>query len=67
MYNVDFSTKFKKDYKRAVKRGLNPNLIEDVMLTLRKDGKLPSKYKPHILKGNYSGLWECHIQNQIGY
>jgi len=25
-------------------------------------GKLPPKYKPHILSGNYSGHWECHIK-----
>ena len=62
MYNLEQSTKFKRDIKLAKKRGLNLILLDDVVTTLVKTGKLPTKYKPHILKGNYKGLWECHIQ-----
>lgn len=62
MYDVVFESKFKKDYKLAIKRGLNISLLEEVLLKLRSDGKLPSKYKPHLLKGNYKGYWECHIK-----
>jgi len=31
-------------------------------LLLEKQGKLPAKYKPHVLKGNFKNYWECHIQ-----
>ncbi len=62
MYKVESRNSFKKDYKRALKRGLNAKLINEVILLLEKDGKLAPKYKAHILKGNYVGLWECHIQ-----
>lgn len=62
MYNIIASGKFKKDFKLALKRGLNESLLRKVVDTLAADGKLPAKYKPHVLKGNYSGLWECHIQ-----
>lgn len=62
MYEIDFKNSFKKDFKLALKRGLNENKLEEVLLILRKDGKLPAKYKPHQLKGNYKGFWECHIQ-----
>ncbi len=35
----------------------------DVLVTkLVEEGTLEAKFKPHILKGNYKGLWECHIQ-----
>lgn len=33
-----------------------------VIEALEKTGKLPSKYKPHTLIGNYKNYWECHIK-----
>ncbi len=62
MYTIVSSNKFLKDYKLCKKRGLNMTLINDLILELEKDGKVPSRYKPHKLKGHYEGLWECHIQ-----
>lgn len=37
-------------------------MLVEVLELLEEKGKLPSKYRPHILKGNFKGLWECHIQ-----
>jgi mRNA interferase YafQ len=37
-------------------------LLDNVVSLLVEKGKLPKNYKPHLLKGNYQGLWECHIQ-----
>ncbi len=62
MYSIIASNKFKKDYKLCLKRGLNENLIDEVILLLEKEGKLPANYKSHKLSGNYKGFWECHIQ-----
>lgn len=62
MYQISFSNKFKKDYKLCKKRGLDIALLEEVLVLLEKDGKLPSKYKPHKLTGNYKDCWECHIK-----
>jgi mRNA interferase YafQ len=62
MFEIQFKNSFKKDFKLAIKRGLNEEKLEEVLLLLRKDGKLPAKFKPHLLKGNYKGFWECHIQ-----
>lgn len=61
-YQIEYTGKIKKDIKLAVKRGLNLDLFKNVIILLEKDGKLPSKYKPHLLKGNFTGYWECHIQ-----
>jgi mRNA interferase YafQ len=63
MYTISFSSKFKKDYKLCVKRGYDISKLQEVIILLKEKGKLPAKYKPHILKGNYKGLWECHIQS----
>lgn len=62
MYLLSLSTKFKKGIKTARKRGLKMKLLDEAVSLLVQRGKLPKKYKPHLLKGNYNGLWECHIQ-----
>jgi len=62
MYKVVATNKFKKDFKRCMKRGLKENLLKEVVILLEKNGKLPEKYKPHKLSGDYTGNWECHIQ-----
>ena len=62
MYTVVANNKFKKDYKLCLKRGLDASILEEVVSILEKKGKLPEKYKPHVLKGNIKGLYECHIQ-----
>jgi len=62
MYQIETTNRFKKEYKLALKRGLKRKLIDEVILLLEKQGKLPAKYKPHVLKGNFKNYWECHIQ-----
>ena len=36
--------------------------VGEVVEILEHVGKLPRKYKPHILSGNYIGYWECNIK-----
>ncbi|HRN41315.1 MAG TPA: type II toxin-antitoxin system YafQ family toxin [Vicingus sp.] len=62
MYRLTLTNGFKKDLKLAKKRGLKMTLLDEVVSVLVENGKLPAKYKPHVLKGKYTGLWECHIQ-----
>lgn len=62
MYALEIQNKFKKDLKIAKKRGLDIEKLDTVIKLLMLTGKLPSNYKPHILKGNFKGFWECHIQ-----
>ena len=57
-YTIEMSTKFKKDYKLAKKRGYDMALLKEV-IDLLADGKtLPEKYCDHSLSGNYSGCRE---------
>lgn len=56
------STRFKRDYKRVLKRGLNPQKLEAVLRLLSNDLALPERCRPHKLSGNYQGFWECHIE-----
>lgn len=61
MLDIQYSSKFKKDYKAILKRGYNPILLQDVLEILCACQPLPPKYKDHPLSGNYKGHRECHI------
>lgn len=63
MYSIEYTNRFKKDLKRCKKRGYDLNLLITVVDILQKNGELPAIYKPHMLKGKYNGLWECHIKS----
>ena len=55
MLNVIYTGRFKKDYKKCIKRGL------DIVNILALPATLPVKNQDHDLKGNYKGRRECHI------
>ena len=44
MLSVRYSAKFKKDFKLAVKRGYDQNLLQEVIMLLRNQQPLPEKY-----------------------
>ena len=46
-YRVKFTTAYKKGYKRAKKRGLNMDLLDEVVDVLRNGEKLDAKYHMH--------------------
>ena len=64
MLKIEYLGQFKKDYKTAVKRGLDINLLTQVISMLANQQPLPPKYKDHNLTNskNYKGVRECHIQ-----
>lgn len=61
-YEIQRTSQFKKDYKLAVKRGLNISKLKYVISMLAEGEELPEEYSDHCLKGNYSSYKECHIQ-----
>ena len=62
-YKIKWSSKFKKEYKAAMKRGLDMNLIDDVIRSLAKDDrkKLEQDYGDHPLTGNWKGHRELRV------
>ncbi len=58
---VIWTTAFKKDYKRAMKRGSDIELIDTAIKLLASGKPLPPDYKDHNLSGNWKGFRECHI------
>lgn len=62
-FTVKWSTQFKKDYKKAIKRKLNIDLLDNVIRKLGAGETLPPEFKDHELVGNWKNHRECHIQN----
>lgn len=60
-YTVKPTTQFKKDFKLAIKRGLQIELLEDIIAALSMGETLPAKNKDHALTGTWTGHRECHI------
>ena len=58
---IVWTTRFKKDYKLAMKRHMNMDLIDDIIRALSRGEKLPEKNKDHELTGDWIGHRECHI------
>ena len=63
MYKIYTTNRFEKDLKLCKKRNYNLNLLKEVIDLLQLEGKLPIKYKPHKLSGDFDGCWECHIKS----
>lgn len=61
MREIRQTSRFKKDYKAAVKRGLPKDELRAIIEALANDEPLPEHCRPHMLSGNWSGHWECHI------
>ena len=61
-YNLTFSGKFKKDFKRYQKRPKEVAAIMELIKILEQGTTaIPERMKPHKLIGNYRDTWECHV------
>ena len=61
MLTLKTTSQFRKDYKLAKKRGLDPALLETVIDALLAETPLAAKHGDHALSGEYAGFRECHI------
>ena len=64
MYELFYTSKFKKDLKKFKSDFI---LIGDFLKDLQEKGiqGVPTKMKPHRLRGNYKDNWECHIKPDL--
>ena len=53
---------FRQDLKRQTRRGKAVEEIIAVVELLAETGTLPVGYFPHRLRGEWKGVWECHIE-----
>lgn len=63
MFQIYYTSKFKKDFTTVSKRKYKLNLLEQAISLLSETSQLPPAYKPHKLKGNYSDTWCAHIKS----
>ncbi len=66
MYTLDYSTQFKKDFKKITKMPI-PDIIEvgSVISELQKGQTLEAKYVDHPLSGNWNKFRDCHIKPDL--
>lgn len=62
MYQVKFTTAYKKSYKLMKKRGLDISALDAVVDLLHRGKQLDEKYRDHALSGNFAGFRECHVK-----
>ena len=60
-YHVKSTIQFKREYKLAMKRGRDIQLLDDVIELLADGKQLEEKYRDHPLSGRWEGSRECHI------
>ncbi|GHU51979.1 addiction module toxin, RelE/StbE family [Clostridia bacterium] len=60
-YDVRSTSRFRRDLKRAVKRGQNVSLLDEIVNKLADGTPLPEKNRDHELSGEWAGHRECHI------
>lgn len=56
------STRFRKDVKRAEKRGKDLSKLRTVLRLLAQEQPLPQEYRDHALRGDWIGFRDLHIE-----
>lgn len=57
-----WSGRFKRDVRRAQKRGKEMDKLKAVLLLLVEEKPLPASYRDHPLKGDWHGFRDLHIE-----
>ena len=68
MRATEWTTRFKKDYKRE-KRGLHGAILDDLLFPvvelLARDQALEQRFHDHGLSGDWSDHRDCHIKPDL--
>lgn len=46
MWEIEYTNRFKRSFKRCIKRGLNVEVFATAVEILRQTGTLPPEYRP---------------------
>ena len=65
MWEIVYSTRFKKDLKRYKNQPDRISALKTVLKQLQKNGSVDAAYKPHMLTGDYKDCMECHVLNDF--
>lgn len=56
------TTAFGRDLRRVEKQGKDLDKLEAVVDLLQAQKPLPARCRPHLLRGDWSGHWDCHVE-----
>jgi mRNA interferase YafQ len=62
VFELQVTNQFKKNVDLSYARNFNLGLLFEIVELLAQDKPLPAKNHAHQLKGQYVGVWECHIK-----
>lgn len=62
---VNYTSKFKKQYKKIKKQGKDLNKLREIVIKLANNEELEEKYHNHKLINDkfYKDCYECHIES----
>ena len=63
-YHVQYTSRFKKEFKKLLKQGKDENLFLEVLNVIANGKELAEKYQNHKLINDktFKECYECHIQ-----
>lgn len=66
MYELEYSTQFKKDFKKITKRSIS-DIIEvgNVISILQRGETLDAIHVDHPLTGDWRGYRDCHVKPDL--
>ena len=56
------TTAFERDLRRVEKQGKDLDKLEVVVDLLQAQQPLPARCRPHPLRGDWLGHWDCHVE-----
>jgi len=62
MLRPRFTGAFKKDRKRADRRGKNLDKLDSVMRRLANEEQVEPRFRDHKLSGEWKDFRECHVE-----
>ena len=68
MRMIEYTTRFKRDYKRE-KKGPHAadldSVLRQLLPALVEDAAVPQRYRDHLLSGDWNGCRECHLKPDL--
>ena len=66
MYEIIFSRRFKRSYKKLKRSGrFDPESLRSTLEILKEGISLPPPFQDHLLAGEYQGCHECHLKGNV--
>ena len=65
MKQLQPTTQYRKDLKRYRNNPAKLEALAEILMVLKNEQPIPARYNPHMLKGDYKGCMECHVQGDF--